>query len=144
LLLQLVLHVHRRGGDEGMDAALLGRLDRLGAAVDVLERGAREPANDRVLGATGDFLHRGDVAVGGDGKAGLDDVDAQLVEGRGASSSFSSWVMVAPGHCSPSRKVVSKMTTRSCSDFAGALIMWVLLVCALHRALAGFRACGLP
>ena len=33
-----------------------------------------------------------------------------------ATSSFSSWVMVAPGHCSPSRKVVSKMTTRSFSD----------------------------
>src|SRR5262249_4608105 len=40
-----------------------------------------------------------------------------------ATSSFSSWVMVAPGHCSPSRKVVSKMTTRSCSDFAGVLMM---------------------
>jgi hypothetical protein len=30
--------------------------------------------------------------------------------------------MVAPGHCSPSRKVVSKMTTRSCSDFAGVVM----------------------
>src|SRR5512132_2439842 len=40
-----------------------------------------------------------------------------------ATSSFSSWVMVAPGHCSPSRKVVSKMMTRSCSDFAGAVMM---------------------
>ena len=40
-----------------------------------------------------------------------------------ATSSFSSWVMVAPGHCSPSRKVVSKMTTRSCSDFAGVVMM---------------------
>ena len=39
-----------------------------------------------------------------------------------ATSSFSSWVMVAPGHCSPSRKVVSKMTTRSFSDFAGVFI----------------------
>ena len=30
--------------------------------------------------------------------------------------------MVAPGHCSPSRKVVSKMTTRSFSDWA-----WVVM-----------------
>src|SRR5262245_15607004 len=30
-----------------------------------------------------------------------------------ATSSFSSKVIVAPGHCSPSRKVVSKITTRS-------------------------------
>ena len=39
-----------------------------------------------------------------------------------ATSSFSSCVMVAPGHCSPSRKVVSKMTTRSFSDFVWAVI----------------------
>ena len=39
LLLQLVLHVHRRGRDEGVNAPPLGRLDRFGAAVDVLERG---------------------------------------------------------------------------------------------------------
>ena len=44
-----------------------------------------------------------------------------------ATSSFSSWVMVAPGHCSPSRKVVSKMTTRSFSDFADVLMEMVLL-----------------
>jgi hypothetical protein len=29
-----------------------------------------------------------------------------------AISSFSSWVMVAPGDCSPSRRVVSKINTR--------------------------------
>ena len=39
-----------------------------------------------------------------------------------ATSSFSSWVMVAPGDCSPSRKVVSKMTTRSLSDLAGVVM----------------------
>ena len=39
-----------------------------------------------------------------------------IVSSTSATSSFSSWVMVAPGDCSPSRKVVSKMTTRSCSD----------------------------
>src|SRR5580700_6315568 len=43
-----------------------------------------------------------------------------MVSRSSATSSFSSWVMVAPGHCSPSRKVVSKMTTRSFSDFVGA------------------------
>jgi hypothetical protein len=35
---------------------------------------------------------------------------------------------VAPGHCSPSRKVVSKMKTRSCSDFADALMMALVLL----------------
>src|SRR5262249_3020123 len=83
LLLQLVLHMNRRGGDEGVNAAGVGRLDRLGAAVDVLERGAGKPAHDRVVGAAGDFLYRGEIALGGDGKAGLDDVDAHLIEQLG-------------------------------------------------------------
>src|SRR3954470_7573771 len=39
-----------------------------------------------------------------------------------ATSSFSSCVIVAPGDCSPSRKVVSKITTRSFSDF-GDVVM---------------------
>src|SRR5579872_2126543 len=42
-----------------------------------------------------------------------------------ATSSFSSNVMVAPGHCSPSRKVVSNMKTRSFSDFGAVLILKV-------------------
>src|SRR5262249_25013138 len=33
-----------------------------------------------------------------------------------ATSSFSARFMLAPGDCSPSRKVVSKMISRSCSD----------------------------
>ncbi len=36
-----------------------------------------------------------------------------IVSRSSATASFSSWVMVAPGHCSPSRRVVSKMTMRS-------------------------------
>src|SRR5262249_21302599 len=47
---------------------------------DVLERGAGKPAHDRVVGAAGGFLHRGENALGGDGKAGPDDVDAPLIE----------------------------------------------------------------
>ncbi len=66
-----------------MDAAALGRLDRLGAAVDVLEGGARKSADHRVLGALGDLVHGGEIALRGDRKAGLDDVDAHLVEQLG-------------------------------------------------------------
>ena len=83
LLLELVFHVHRRRGQEGVDAAALGGLDRLGATVDVLERGARQSANDRVLRALGDLIHRGEVALRCDRKTGLDDVDAHLVEQLG-------------------------------------------------------------
>src|SRR5258708_27519235 len=55
-----------------------------------------------------------------------------------ATSSFSSWVMVAPGHCSPSRKVVSKMKTRSCSNFADALMMALVLL-VFAPSLSGAR-----
>ena len=61
----------------------LRRLDRLGAAVDVLGRGAGEPADHRVLGARRDLLDGGEIALRGDRKAGLDDVDAHVVEQLG-------------------------------------------------------------
>src|SRR5665811_1604414 len=54
-----------------------------------------------------------------------------------ATASFSSWVMVAPGHCSPSRKVVSKMTTRSLSDWVWEAIGLFLLVEGARTALYG-------
>ena len=66
-----------------MDALALGRLDRFGATVDVLEAGAREPADHRILGALGDLMHGGEVAFRGDRKAGLDDVDAHVIEQLG-------------------------------------------------------------
>ena len=63
-----------------MDAAALGRLDRFGAAVDVLESGARQTTDDGVLGALGDLVDSGEIAFRGDREAGLDDVDAHGVE----------------------------------------------------------------
>ena len=48
-----------------------------------------------------------------------------------ATSSFSSKVMVAPGHCSPSRSVVSKITTRSLSDLFTVVIKKFLVSGAL-------------
>src|SRR6185437_9276283 len=58
-----------------------------------------------------------------------------IVSSSSATSIFSSCVMVAPGHCSPSRKVVSKMTTRSLSDLA-VVVMAVVLLKA-HAPLVG-------
>ena len=66
-----------------MDAFALSRLDRLGAAVDVLERGARETAHHRFLGALGDLVHGGEIAFGSDRKTGLNDVDTHLIEQLG-------------------------------------------------------------
>ena len=53
--LQLVLHMDRAGGDEGVDARTLGALERFAGAVDILEAGARQAADHRVLHALGDF-----------------------------------------------------------------------------------------
>ena len=83
LLLELVLHVHRRSGQKGVDAPPLRRFDRFGAAVDVLEGGARQPANHRLLGALGDLVDGGVIAFGGDRKSSLDDIDTHLVEQLG-------------------------------------------------------------
>jgi hypothetical protein len=58
-------------------------LHRFPAAVDVLEVRAGEAADGAVLGPLRDFGDRGEVAFGGDGEAGLDDVDAHLVEEAG-------------------------------------------------------------
>ena len=55
-----------------------------------------------------------------------------MVSSSSATSIFSSWVIVAPGHCSPSRNVVSKMTTRSFSDWVVVMEV-VLLACAQRR-----------
>ena len=80
LLLQLPLHVHRRGGQESMDAPPLGRPDRLRAAVDILRRCAREPADHGILGAFGNLVDGGEVAFRGDRETGLDNVHAHSVE----------------------------------------------------------------
>src|SRR5580704_2651755 len=61
-------------------------------------------------------------------------ISTPIVSSNSATSSFSSCVMVAPGHCSPSRKVVSKMRTRSFSDWGAvdldAALFGAVFVCA--------------
>jgi hypothetical protein len=81
--LQLVLHVDRRGGDEGVDARDAGVFYRLGAAVDVLGGGARQAGDGGVFHPAGDFRHGFEIALRGDGEAGLDDIDAQSVQNVG-------------------------------------------------------------
>ena len=66
-----------------MDALLLCRLDRLGATVDVLEGGAGQPADHSLLGARCYLLDGGEIAFRRDREAGLDDVDAHIVEQLG-------------------------------------------------------------
>ena len=69
-----------------------GGLDRLGAAVDVLELRPRQAADHGVLGAAGNLLDAVEIAFGGDRKARLDDVDAHLVE------QFGHFQLLVEGH----------------------------------------------
>ena len=66
-----------------MDAAAFGEFHGFRAAVDVFRMGAGETGDDGVLGAPGDLADRLEVAFGGDGKTGFDDVDAHVVEHLG-------------------------------------------------------------
>ena len=78
--LKLVLHVNRTGGDEGVNAETLRRLERFGRAVDVFQSGAGQSADHRVLRALGDRVHRIEVALRGNRETGFDDIDAHVVE----------------------------------------------------------------
>ena len=77
---QLVLHVGFAGGDERVDAMLLGRFDRLPTTVDVFERRTGQSTDDRAANRFGDREHRLEIALTGNGKAGLDVVDAETSE----------------------------------------------------------------
>ena len=57
--------------------------DCFAGAVDVLQAGTGKPAHHGVLGALGDLVDGSKVAIRGDRKTGLDDVDTHLVEQLG-------------------------------------------------------------
>ena len=78
--LQLILDVDVARRDEGVYARALGVLDRVPGGVDVLEAGAREPADDRSVHLASYGLDGFEVARRGDREAGLDDVHAQARE----------------------------------------------------------------
>src|SRR4051812_10638497 len=77
---QLLLHVQRARGDEGVDAPGPRVLQRIDAALDVAVVRAAQAAHHRVLHRAGDGAHRLEVAVGGGGEAGLDHVDAHALQ----------------------------------------------------------------
>ncbi|KOM34050.1 hypothetical protein LR48_Vigan02g020000 [Vigna angularis] len=90
---ELVLHVNRAGGIEGVNPGPLRVLNRIPGSSNVLLVAARETANDWKL----------TVVVDGVSDLLRDHLDGfEVVLGCG-------WE--APGDCSPSRRVVSKMQT---------------------------------
>ena len=120
-------------GQEDVNSGLLCKLDRLPGAVDVAFIAPCQAADRRAGDLGGDGPDRLEVADRSDGKPRLDDVDPQGGERR-AISSFSAMFMLAPGDCSPSRNVVSKIRTRLASDGDAGTVDcsgWVLLMIRL-------------
>ncbi len=85
---QLALHVDRRGGDEGVDAALGRVLQGIAGAADIAVVGARQAADDAVPDRVGDRLDRLEVAVAGGREAGLDHIHAQALQLPGDAHLF--------------------------------------------------------
>ena len=118
LHVELELHVQRTGRDEGVDALPLGVDERFGRPVDVLVAGAGEAADDGCLMTL--------PISSTDSKSPLEAIgkpasmtSTPISSRSSATCIFSGSVMEAPGDCSPSRKVVSKMMTRSFSEGVG-------------------------
>ncbi len=92
-LAHLVRQMDRRGGNEGVDAALPGVAYGFAGAGDIGRDGAGEAGDHRVLHLLGDGHDGFEIAVGGDREAGLDDIDAHFVEGSRRPGAFlpASW-----------------------------------------------------
>ncbi len=64
-----------------MDARAVGKLQGAGGHLDVFGLGAGEGSDARLANGLRDGGDGGEVAFGGHGEAGLDDVDAQILKG---------------------------------------------------------------
>ncbi len=121
---QLVLHVDGAGGDEGVDARALRLPHRLACPVDVGQRRAGQRTDRHVLHQLGDLADALEIALGGRGEAGLADVDLHVLQEFGQLELFADASSRRRALCSPSRMVVSKITTRSlAAGCAGWLVI---------------------
>ena len=81
-LVQLHLHVQRRGGDEGVDARVACALQRRPGPFDIGRGGAGQAGDDGGVAHVGDGLHGFEITFAGDGETGFDDVHAQRFQLR--------------------------------------------------------------
>jgi hypothetical protein len=89
---ELLLHMDRRGRDEGVDAPGVGPGQRLPSAVDVLVERPGQCADPAVLNDRRDCLDALEVALAGDRESGLDHVHLELLECLGDAH------LLVPGH----------------------------------------------
>ena len=74
------MQMNIRGGQEGMDARVGSCLEGLPRSFDVGVATASQGSDYGAPNLTGYKLHGVEVAVGGNGESGLDDIDAQAVK----------------------------------------------------------------
>ena len=86
--LELVLHVNGRGGNKGMNAALLRRLDGFGCTIDIFVERPRQAAHRRFGNRLSDRFYRLEIALTGDGKTSLNDIHPQLLKRLGNAELF--------------------------------------------------------
>jgi hypothetical protein len=99
---------------------------RLVAAVHIGELRARKGGDHGPADGAGDQLHTLEVALAGDREPCLDVVHAETGELLGDLELLNRSSEM-PGDCSPSRRVVSKITTRSSVlfvSFAASVMAW--------------------
>ncbi len=114
----LVLDVDVARGDERVDPRPRGIGECLASAGDVGGLRAGQAADHGALDLTSDRLHGLEVAGARDREAGLDDVDPETGELL-RDLELLAGVERDAGDCSPSRRVVSKIRTRSLLDIGG-------------------------
>ena len=83
LHLQLDPHMQRTGRQKSMDPRLGRALQGFPGAVDILDRGARQTGDRAGFDDGGDFANGFEIAVRGDRKPGLNDIDTHFLEHQG-------------------------------------------------------------
>jgi hypothetical protein len=86
--LELGFEVEVGGGEEGVDAGFIGRLDCMGGGFDVLALSTGERGDAGAADLAGDSADGVGVALAGDGEAGFEDVDAEGRELMGHAELF--------------------------------------------------------
>ncbi len=85
---ELLFHMNRRGGNEGMNPPRIGRLDRLARPRDIVFIGARQRTHGGILDGLGNGVDRIEVARRGRRETGLDHIDAHLFKLAGNTQLF--------------------------------------------------------
>ena len=125
-ILQLVLAMDGAGGQEDVDPRPLGVPDRLPGAVDVGVAAAGQAADDRAADRFGRSARTASKSPGEAMGKPASITSTPRSTRAWATSIFSARFMLAPGDCSPSRSVVSKITMRR------GVVLFVMVVFRLH------------